>query len=84
MAGEWYHVPSQDNPADRPTKLNSVPEDLGLDSDWLCGPAYLKLPVEQWPINRRFAERKSKFKVPVEEVKRKYRNKVDTSGEILI
>ena len=41
-AGEWYHVPSADNAADRPSRLDSSPDDLGLDSEWLCGPAYLK------------------------------------------
>ena len=29
----WYHVASEDNAADRTTRLQSVPADLGLDSD---------------------------------------------------
>lgn len=82
-AGEWYHVPSADNAADRPSRLDSSPDDLGLDSEWLCGPAYLKEPVEQWPLNRHFADKKSKVKVPMEEVRRKYRSKVDAIGDIL-
>ena len=83
LAGEWYHIPSEYNAADKATRLNTVPADLCIGSDWLCGPAYLKLPAEQWPMNRKFADRKSKFKVPVEEVKRKFRSKVDTAGEVL-
>ena len=83
LAGEWYHIPSEYNAADKATRLNTVPADLCIGSDWLCGPVYLKLPAEQWPMNRKFADRKSKFKVPVEEVKRKFRSKVDTAGEVL-
>ena len=77
IAGEWYHVPSADNAADRPSRMNSEPRDLGVDSEWLGGPAYLKLPVEQWPFNRNFADKKSKLNVPMEEVKKKFRNQVD-------
>ena len=60
----WYHVASEDNAADRTTRLQSVPSDLGLDSDWLNGPAYLKQPLEMWPVDRNFADRKS-VKLPV-------------------
>ena len=81
-AGEWYHVPTADNAADRPSRLDSVPDDLGLESEWLCGPAYLKKPVEEWPLNRLFAEKK-KIPFPAEEVKRKFRNQVDIAGDIL-
>ena len=72
-----------DNAADRPSRLDSSPDNLGLDSECFCGPAYLKKPVDEWPLNRRFADKKSKVKVPVEEVRRKYRSKVDSIGDIL-
>ena len=84
QAGEWYHVASADNAADRATRLGAVPADLGLDSEWLCGKPYIKLPVNMWPIERNFAEKKSRVKLPVEEVKRKFRSRLDTDGELLI
>ena len=40
--------------------------------------------MAQWPINRKFADKKSRVKFPVEEVKWKYRNRLDTAGELLI
>ena len=75
--GEWYHVASVDNAADPATRVVKDPEDLDLGSDWLTGPSYLRLPVTEWPINRNFAERKSKLKIPAGEVKRKYRSQVE-------
>ena len=81
--GEWYHVPGSENAADRASRLRSSPGDLGLDSEWMCGPAYLKKPVGEWPINRSFAEKKSKISFPPEEVSRKFRSKIETVGEIL-
>ena len=62
--GEWYYVCSENNVADRATRLNSVPDDLGIDSEWQTGPAYLKKPISEWPINRNFAERKGKIRFP--------------------
>ena len=69
----WYHVASQDNAADRTTRLQSVPEDLGLDSEWLNGPAYLRQPVEMWPVDRNFSDRKS-VKLPISEIRKPYRD----------
>ena len=63
---EWYYVPTDKNAADKGTRLQSEPGELGLDSEWLNGPLYLKDPVESWPINRVFADRKSKVKLPME------------------
>ena len=34
---------------------------LGLNSEWMCGAAYLKKYVEEWPINRSFAEKNLKY-----------------------
>ena len=67
---------SENNAADRASRLNSTPEDLGLGSVWQFGPAYLKLPVGKWPKNRDFASRKSKMKVSIEEVRRTFRSQV--------
>ena len=41
--GEWWYVPSEDNAADRPTKLNLTYEDVFLDSPWQKGSPYLYL-----------------------------------------
>ena len=56
---------------------------LGLNSEWMCGAAYLKKYVEEWPINRSFAEKKSKISFPHEEVSRKFRSKIETVGKVL-
>ena len=70
---QWYYVPSEHNAADRATRLQSLPADLMLGSEWLEGPAYLRSPIEEWPINRKFADKKSGVKIPVEEIRRPYR-----------
>ena len=44
--GLWWHVKSSDNAADRPTRLDSEPKDIGLGSDWQKGPHYLSLDRE--------------------------------------
>ena len=33
-AGEWWHVSSANNPADRNSRLDSKPANLGLNSEW--------------------------------------------------
>ena len=38
---EWYHVPGSENAADRASRLKSS-NYLGLNSEWMCGAAYLK------------------------------------------
>ena len=70
---QWYYVPSEHNAADRATRLESIPADLELGSEWLEGPAYLRSPVEEWPIDRNFADKKSGVKIPVEEIRKPYR-----------
>ena len=74
---EWYHVSSADNAADITTRLGSTPEDVSLDSAWINGPDYLKEPVESWPMNRNFAERKSGVKLPLSEIRKPYREMLD-------
>jgi len=71
---EWYHVASHLNPADKPSRCGSQPEDVQLGSTWQVGPEYLRLPREEWPIERDYSSRKGKIRVPKEEVAKKYRN----------
>ena len=70
--GEWYHVSSEDNAADQPTKLDSTLADVSMDSPWQKGPSYLYLPRNQWPTNRDFASRKESL-IPSCEILKKYR-----------
>ena len=70
--GEWWHVVGQDNPADRPTRLDSGPDDIGPGSEWQDGKAFLKLPRSSWPFERKYAkERKQQVMIPTAEVNRK-------------
>ena len=80
--GEWWHVSSEDNAADRASRLDSVPADLQLGSVWQTGPDYLCLEREEWPVDRRFADRKTKVLIPEEEIVRKYRGLSDGCGYI--
>ena len=78
--GEWWHVPSTDNPSDQNSRVGSTVADVQLDSRWQLGPSYLALEREDWPFERNFADKKSRIEVPKEEVLKKYRN---VSGEKL-
>ena len=80
--GNWWHVRSADNAADRPSRLDSVPADLGLGSGWQVGPDYLTLDREQWPVERNFADRKNKVQIPEEEIVKKYRGLSNSCGYI--
>ena len=73
---QWYYVSTELNVADRGTRTLSVVEDLGQNSEWLLGPAFLRDPVEEWPINRDFADKKNKVPLPIEEIRRPYREQV--------
>ena len=44
---EWRHVPTRENPADDASRGVSASDLSG--SRWVHGPAFLKLPPEQWP-----------------------------------
>ena len=50
------HVPGILNPADIPTRDNTLPDEVRDDSTWQRGPAYLSLPREQWPFSRDFID----------------------------
>ena len=71
--GEWYHMSSVNNAADRPTRLDSKPEDLGIGSEWQGGLPYIRKPFVDWPWERNFAERKVSDAIPKEELKAQYR-----------
>jgi len=70
--GEWYHMPSQFNAADRPTRLDSKLSDLTIGSEWQDGPSYLCLPFDEWPWERNFASKKLSELVPNDELVSKY------------
>ena len=70
--GEWYHVSSDDNAADKPTRVNSTHTDILPDSTWQRGPSYLYTPTSTWPIDRDFALRKEAC-IPENEILRRYR-----------
>ena len=72
--GEWYHMASQENAADRPTRLDSRPEDVAMGSEWQEGPAYLRRPFSDWPWERNFADRKLSEVLPREEFAAKYKD----------
>ena len=76
--GEWYHLPGAENPADRPSRIGSTPEDVAYGSEWQKGKGFLRLPRKDWPLERNFAEgRKEKVSITKKEVNKKYRCLVD-------
>ena len=82
ISGEWYHCKSADNAADRASRLDSTPADLRFGSEWQDGPGYLYLERKDWPLERNFADRKSKVLIPEEEILRKYRGVADVCGYV--
>ncbi|XP_032434156.1 uncharacterized protein LOC116729604 [Xiphophorus hellerii] len=46
---DWWWIPGNQNIADIITR-GASPQDLDIDSKWQQGPAFLKSPVEKWPI----------------------------------
>ena len=71
--GEWYHMPSGDNCADRASRTDSSVDDVGIGSEWQDGKPYLLLPFESWPWERNFAEKKVTDLVPREEMTAKFK-----------
>ena len=69
--GEWYHTESENNGADIATRLDTDCEGL-IGEAYQQGPSYLKLPFEQWPLNRSFADRKDDC-IPQSELLKRYR-----------
>ena len=48
------HVAGDLNPADLPTRGQALPEQLGEESIWQCGPDFLYTPRKEWPVSRDF------------------------------
>ena len=71
--GECWHVTTEHNQADRASRLDSAPADIGLEREWHKGPEYLYQDRPSWPFERNFAEQNSKVKVPKEETLKKFR-----------
>ena len=71
--GEWWHTASNNNAADRATRVDSEIIDIAEGSEWQDGPSYLKMPPSDWPINRNFASRKEDH-IPQGELLKRYRN----------
>ena len=76
--GEWWHTDSKNNAADRGTRLNSTIQDVGPGSEWQCGPAFLKRPPSEWPINRDFAQRKEEL-IPQNELLKRFRGMINNT-----
>ena len=51
---DFQYLPSKSNPADLATRTGGKLEEIGIDSDWQS-PKFLKLPRENWPFSRDFA-----------------------------
>ena len=62
--GEWYHMASGENCADRPSRLDSSVADIMEGTEWQDGKSYLKLPFESWPWEREFSLRKIAEVIP--------------------
>ena len=82
--GEWYHLASAYNMADRPSRLDSKPRDIGFGSEWQEGKDFLKKPRNQWPLERNFAAcKKDEILIPREEVNKKYRHHLDSKQGVV-
>ena len=46
---DWRHVKGNENPADLTTRV-ILPTELKEKEIWFKGPAWLKLPINEWPI----------------------------------
>lgn len=46
----WRYVTSVENPANDLTRGKSL-QDIAGESQWACGPAFLRSPPDQWPQN---------------------------------
>ena len=66
-------MPSNDNAADRPSRIDSKIEDLVDGSEWQQGKSYMLQPFSDWPWERNFAERKLADMVPRDEIAARYR-----------
>ena len=68
----WGWVKSADNAADIASRINANPEDLMEGTEWQDGPAYLKLPEADWPIDTDIMEETKE--IPKDELRRQFRH----------
>ena len=61
---EFYHVSSEDNIADLGTRSNATIEDMAPDGAYQCGPTWLSLDTEEWPVTQDYTG----AKIPEEEM----------------
>ena len=81
---QWWHVPGVLNPADRPSRLDSVMEDVSPESPWMCGPEYLRSPRPDWPFNRNYSDRRTEPEFPSEELNKKGIRQLVDSATVLV
>ena len=48
----WYHAKSADNIADLGTIMGATVDDIKSDSEWQCGPEWLKRDRSEWPLEQ--------------------------------
>ena len=60
-----FYIESKLNPSDLSTHATSKLNELGPGSFHQCGPKFLSLPREEWPVTRNF----DKKNIPVDEFK---------------
>ena len=66
-AEDFHFVSGDKNPADLATRGTAKAGDLGPESYWQCGPSFLRLGRDLWPVTREFVPEQ----IPVEEVRSK-------------
>ena len=68
----WGWVKSADNAADIASRTNANPDDLIEGTEWQDGPAYLKLPEADWPIDTNIMEETKE--IPKDELRKQFRH----------
>ncbi|CAL8111098.1 unnamed protein product [Orchesella dallaii] len=51
-ASMWRWVPTAMNPADDGTR-DTTQADMSSGARWICGPEFLKMPIEDWPTEKK-------------------------------
>ena len=51
----WMHVKGEENPADLTTR-GVLASELKNNEFWYKGPSWLRLPIDQWPVNESYVE----------------------------
>ena len=64
---EWFNTPTDRNISDLGTRRLATIGDLGPDTEWQKGPAYLRRPKGEWKITQEIIVQK----IPPEEMKKK-------------